>query len=81
MLQAMASHKAGKTADAIAKAQQALEIARGENDPLAVATVSSALGVIYLEVEDFFRAREVITSAAEVYEADPRLGPEHEFTA
>lgn len=81
MGEALSLHRQGKTAAAVATAQKALELARAEDDPMAQATVSSGLGIIYLESEDYFRARDLFAAAAVVYESDPRLGPEHEFTA
>ena len=74
-------HKAGRTEEALKLAERAVELAGEADDPLAVATTTNTWGLICLELEDFYNADKRFELAASLYESDPRLGPEHEFTA
>lgn len=74
-------HKAGQGEQAVLLAEQAIQLAGETGDPLAVGTAKNTLGLIYLEREDYYQAEKRFQVSAAAFEADPRMGPEHEFTA
>jgi CHAT domain-containing protein/Flp pilus assembly protein TadD len=74
-------HQAGEPEQAITIGEKSIEFATQIGDPLAVATATNTLGLIYLELEDFFNADKRFEISAGLYEGDPRMGPDAENTA
>jgi CHAT domain-containing protein/Flp pilus assembly protein TadD len=74
-------HKKGESEQAIKMCEKSIEQATESGDPLAVATATNTLGLIYLELEDYFQADPRFAKSLRLYSADPRMGPDAENTA
>ena len=74
-------HQEGESEQAIALSEKSIQLAKEIKDPLAVATATNTLGLIYLELEDYFEADQRFAESIVFYASDPRMGPDAENTA
>lgn len=78
---AMSLYKQGQYKTALPVAESAVELARKSGDQLAIGMTTNTQAMILWSMGHFKKADTLFADALEKYENDPRLGPDHEYTA